>query len=212
MARCTCTAEHEQQRVVLTGGPGAGKTAFLELVRQSLCQHVMVLPESASVLFSGGFPRDDDRDCRRAAQRAIYHVQRELEAVAVTHRAAVVICDRGSIDGLAYWPGDVDDFWEDVGTTREVELARYEAVIHLRTPSSAQGYNHRNPLRTETAEAALAIDARILEVWAGHPHHHVVESSHFYLEKAATALRYLQGQLPACCVNSLQDAGGGDAP
>jgi predicted ATPase len=207
MARCTCTAEHQQRRVVLTGGPGAGKTAFLELVRQSLCQHVMVLPEAASLLFGGGFPRDDDRDCRRAAQRAIYHVQRELEAVAETHHAAVVICDRGSIDGLAYWPGDVADFWPAVGTTRDAELARYQAVIHLRTPSAAQGYNHHNPLRTESAEDAGAIDARILEVWAGHPGLHVVESSHYFLEKAAMALRVLQTQLPACCVNSLQDAG-----
>ncbi|GAA4406710.1 hypothetical protein GCM10023168_22000 [Fodinibacter luteus] len=208
MARCTCTAEHEQKRVVLTGGPGAGKTAFLELVRQSLCQHVMVLPESASLLFSGGFPREDDRDSRRAAQRAIYHVQRELEAVAEVHRSAVVICDRGSIDGIAYWPGDVADFWSGVGTTRNGELARYEAVIHLRTPSATQGYNHHNPLRTESAEAAGAIDARILGVWEGHPHLHVVESSLYFLDKAATALRFLHGQLPPCCVNSLADAGG----
>lgn len=212
MARCTCTAEHQQKRVVLTGGPGAGKTAFLELVRQSLCQHVMVLPESASLLFNGGFPRDDDRDCRRAAQRAIYHVQRELEAVAEVHKAAVVICDRGSIDGLAYWPGDREDFWSDLGTARDIEMARYEAVIHLRTPSAAQGYNHQNPLRTESAEAAVAIDARILEVWAGHPHHHVVEPSHYFLEKAATALRFLHSQLPSCCINSLADAEASQRP
>ncbi len=31
--------------MVLTGGPGAGKTAILELVRRTLCPHVALLPE-----------------------------------------------------------------------------------------------------------------------------------------------------------------------
>ena len=35
----------EPRRVVLTGGPGAGKTAALEMIKQSFCEHVRVLPE-----------------------------------------------------------------------------------------------------------------------------------------------------------------------
>jgi predicted ATPase len=31
---CECAAVHERRRVVLTGGPGAGKTAVLELIRR----------------------------------------------------------------------------------------------------------------------------------------------------------------------------------
>jgi hypothetical protein len=54
----------------------------LELVRQEFCQHMSVLPEAASILFGGGFPRDEDTGERRAAQRAIYYVQRELERCA----------------------------------------------------------------------------------------------------------------------------------
>jgi hypothetical protein len=30
------------------------KTALLELIRQSFCSHVRVLPEAASVVFGGG--------------------------------------------------------------------------------------------------------------------------------------------------------------
>jgi predicted ATPase len=86
----------------LTGGPGAGKTALLEMIRQSFCSHVHVLPEAASIIFGGGFPREDDDRSRRAAQRAIFFVQRELEAIGDSHNAAVVLCDRGTIDGLAY--------------------------------------------------------------------------------------------------------------
>lgn len=46
---------HERRRIVLTGGPGAGKTALLELIRQSFCSHVTVLPEAASIVFGGGW-------------------------------------------------------------------------------------------------------------------------------------------------------------
>ncbi|HET7500979.1 MAG TPA: hypothetical protein VFK02_08255 [Kofleriaceae bacterium] len=49
---------------------------MLALVQQSLCQHLRVLPEAAGILFGGGFPREDGLDARRAAQRAIYFVQR----------------------------------------------------------------------------------------------------------------------------------------
>ncbi len=47
MLACGCAAMHERRRVVLTGGPGAGKTAVLELIRQSFCKHVKVLQEAA---------------------------------------------------------------------------------------------------------------------------------------------------------------------
>ena len=147
---CACREPHPLRRVVLTGGPGAGKTAVLDLIRQSLCEHVKVLPESASIVFGGGFPREASDGLRRAAQRAIFYVQRELETAAATENPAIVLCDRGTIDGAAYWPGP-DTLWSSVGTTRLEQLARYDAVIHLRTPSSAGGYDQRNPLRTESA-------------------------------------------------------------
>src|ERR1044071_7942350 len=102
---CACQAHDARRRVVLTGGPGAGKTAFLELVRQSFCSHVRVLPEAASIVFGGGFPRKDGIAARQAEQRAIFYVERELEAMADAEGAAVVLCDRGTVDGGAYWVG-----------------------------------------------------------------------------------------------------------
>lgn len=151
MTACECSAPHQRRRIVLTGGPGAGKTALLELIRQSFCSHVTVLPEAASIVFGGGFPRHSDPERQRAAQRAIYHVQRQLEITGDSHNAAIVLCDRGTLDGLAYWPGAQGDFWAPLGTDREQELARYDAAIHLRTPTVELGYNHQNPLRTESA-------------------------------------------------------------
>jgi predicted ATPase len=185
--------------VVLTGGPGAGKTALLELVRQSFCEHVLVLPEAAGVVFGGGFPREDDDACRRASQRAIYYVERELEATADAHNPALVLCDRGTVDGLAYWPAPAEGFWSSLETSPELEFGRYDAVIHLRTPDLRHGYNHENPLRTESAAAAATIDERILDAWAGHPRRFVVEPSTDFLDKATRALQLLRRELPECC-------------
>lgn len=185
---------------MLTGGLGAGKTAVLEIARRNFCDHVQVLPEAASVVLGGGFPREASLPIRAAAQRAIYRVQRELERAAVElRRAGVVLCDRGTLDGLAYWPLDEERFFAELGTERGVELARYSAVIHLRTPAADGGYDHRNPLRIETAKEARAIDARLEQAWTGHPRRQIVEAEPDFLGKVARAVALIREQVPPCC-------------
>ena len=203
MRPCHGTPPAFARRVVLTGGPGAGKTAVIELVRRMFCRHVLVLPESAGILFRGGFPRSSRLDQRRAAQRAIFHVQRELEATTEEDEAAVVLCDRGTVDGCAYWPGP-DDYWTAVGSTPATEYARYDRVIHLRVPAGDNGYDTSNPLRIETPEEARAIDDRILAIWSGHPDHHVIEATPDFLEKAHRTFALLLDMLPPACLESVQ--------
>jgi predicted ATPase len=198
MQSCTCAEPHQRRRIVLTGGPGAGKTAVLELIRRYFCSHVTVLPEAAGILFGGGFPRGTTSELRRAAQRAIFYVQRELEAAVDANNPAVSICDRGTIDGVAYWPGP-GDLLSSVGTTSGEQLARYDAVIHLRTPPADSGYNHQNPLRTESALQAAVIDQRIVEAWQQHPRRFFVEATPDFLEKSRVALSILCAELPPCC-------------
>lgn len=201
MTTCACALlEHPCKLVVLTGGPGAGKTAVLEAVRRSFCRHIAVLPEAASVLFGGGFPRRETPAARTSAQRAVYHVQRELERMVIDeHQVAVALCDRGTLDGLAYWPNGEASFWRELGTTRASELARYTAVIHLRTPSQDIGYNQRNPVRTETAEQAAQLDDRILHAWDGHPRRFVVENEPDFIQKLARAVGFIRDEVPECC-------------
>ena len=195
---CQSSDLPEGRRVVLTGGPGAGKTAVLSLIQQSFCEHVKVLPEAATVVFGGGFPRRQEIHSRRAAQRAIFHVQRELEAAVEAESLSVILCDRGTVDGVAYWPGP-NDFWEELKTTMEEQLARYSAVIHLRTPTAQRGYNHQNPLRTESAQEASFIDARIMEAWQAHPRRFIIDADPDFLAKAARVLSILRDELPECC-------------
>ena len=104
----------------------------------------------------------------------------------------------GTVDGGAYWPGP-DSFWKSVGTTIEHELGRYDAVIHLRTPSIAGGYNHANPLRTESARTAAEIDAELLRIWSSHPRRYVVPPTRDFLEKAAKTIAILLAEMPDCC-------------
>jgi predicted ATPase len=185
---------------VVTGGPGAGKTALLELLRKNLCEHAVVLPEAASILWGGGFPRGASIGARKAAQRAIFHIQHEVEDLVWSDDGyAVVLCDRGTIDGAAYWPGSVDEMWAELGTRREKEYSRYAAVIHLETPTTLDGYNHANPLRIETAQEAAAIDARLLEAWSWHPRVLRVAHTARFLDKVAEAERLIRAELPSCC-------------
>jgi hypothetical protein len=187
--------------VVITGGPGAGKTAVLEMARRSFCKHIAILPEAAGIVFGGGFPRLESQSGRCASQRAIYHVQRELEALALgsAKDIAVALCDRGTIDGAAYWPQGEGNYWEGLRTSLDVELQRYAAVIHLRTPDASQGFDHSNPLRKESAEQAAALDSRIADTWSQHPRRVEVPSRTDFLEKARVVLELVRAELPACC-------------
>ncbi len=200
-APCSCKESvHQTKLIAVTGGPGAGKTAILELCLRSFCKHVGVLPEAASMLFGCGFPRFESAPARRAAQRAIYHVQDELQTLVVSEAfLAVGLCDRGTIDGLAYWPGTPESFFKECHTTREREFARFAAVIHLETPSADEGYNHQNPLRTESPAEAQAIDKRIIEAWNGHPNFITVQATEDFMAKAHKAIQVIRSLLPPCC-------------
>jgi predicted ATPase len=202
-APCQCEHKfHDCKLIVITGGPGAGKTAVLKLANQILCEHVVAVPEAATIVFGGGFWRKESLPAKRASQRAIYHVQHELETILLEEKnAAIGLCDRGTIDGLAYWPGEDKEFWLEIKSTHEQELDRYAAVIHLRTPNFDEGYNHSNPVRIESAKEALRLDERIYQAWRKHPNRVVIESTSDFMAKAYTALQAILAELPSCCKN-----------
>lgn len=198
--RCSCKfTTHDTKLIVVTGGPGAGKTAILEMARKHFCQHTAIMPEAASIVFGGGFWRLKENSAMMAAQRAIFYVQREMESLLLAEKKwAVGLCDRGTLDGLAYWPESEELFWSQVGSKKAVEMAHYSSVIHLRTPG-AGSYNHKNVLRIETAEEAHLIDEKIEGIWSGHPHYFQIPSSRSFIEKAQIALEHIQDATPLCC-------------
>ena len=94
-------------RVVLTGGPCGGKTTALARIKARLEEFgflVVTVPETATMLFSGGVPLPSSEASAFAFQKHLLRVQRELEEAFTslargTGRPAVVICDRGLMDG-----------------------------------------------------------------------------------------------------------------
>lgn len=186
--------------IVITGGPGAGKTAFLELVRKISCEHIAFVPEAASLIFQGGFWRLPSDSAKKSAQRAIYHVQNEMEMlVRGENRWNIGLCDRGTLDGLAYWPGTSAEYFSSLGILKEKEYSKYTAVIHLTAPDLEHGYNHQNPLRIESADEALALDKKIQTVWQNHPNYHRISSTDNFFEKVEGALQILRPYLNSCC-------------
>ena len=118
--------------------------------------------------------------------------------MADVEQPAIILCDRGTVDCAAYWIGD-GDLFSAVGSTQGAELARYDAIIHLRTPTSSHAYNRDNPLRIESVQEAAAIDAKIAAQWFEHPRRFVVEPTEDFLHKAARALSLLRAEVPTCC-------------
>jgi ADP-ribose pyrophosphatase YjhB (NUDIX family) len=68
-------------RIALPGGPGGGKTTAADLFRREVGEQVVIVPEAATLVFSGGFPRCSKPESICASQHAIYHVQENLEDV-----------------------------------------------------------------------------------------------------------------------------------
>lgn len=201
-------ATHGTRLIVITGGPGAGKTAVLEMAKKVLCDHVAILPEAASIVFGGGFWRLQSASAKMAAQRAIFHVQTEMENLVVGEdKWTVGLCDRGTVDGLAYWPKDENSFWEMSKSQASEEYQKYFAVIHLRSPTDLFGYNQKNPLRVETAVQASEIDDRIALAWGGHSNYEVIASSENFLTKAESAMKLISRFVPDCCQGGLHEGG-----
>jgi hypothetical protein len=127
---------------------------------------------------------------RRAAQVAIFHVQRNLEDVqAACHPERVLLCDRGTVDGAAYWPGQADEFFSALGTTLAQELARYDEVIFFETAAvGGLSIDSGNRVRTETSAEAVAVDRRLREIWSAHPRFTFVGHNPSFLAKITDGL------------------------
>ena len=181
-------------RIVLTGGPGGGKTTAADLFRREIGDQVVIVPESATTLFAGGFPRVPDADARRSVQRAIFEVQRALEDIqAAMFPDRVLLCDRGTVDGGAYWPDGPDGFFEEMGTSHEAQLARYDVVLFFESAVVAGiEIEGGNRYRIESNDEALALDRRLRTLWSPHPEFHLVPHNASFLRKITTGLAILE--------------------
>lgn len=179
-------------KVAITGGPSGGKTTLIETLKKEFGSQISVVPEAASILYSGGFPRKKSILGRIATQRAIYYTQRELETIAIGEsEKSLLVFDRGSLDSIAYWPNDEDDFFKNIHSTKSEELARYDWVMHLDTASN-ENYDLSNPIRTETHTEALLLNEKIKMAWNGHPRRITIASDGDFLAKITKSIQVIK--------------------
>lgn len=185
--------KNNTRRIVLTGGPGGGKSTSAELIRREVGERIVLVPEAATMLYSGGFPRYDDLEARVATQKAIYAVQRNIEDVQKAQfPERVLLCDRGTLDGAAYWPKDLhEDFFQVMKSSPEAELDRYDAVVFFE--SAAVGdfniIECGNPTRTESNKRAVELDTKLREIWGKHHHFYHIPHQTSFFKKIEMALQ-----------------------
>lgn len=184
-------------RIVLTGGPCGGKSTALARVSARLERfgfRVFLVPEAATLLFSGGASLAGATPEQIVAfQGNLIRLQMSLEDSFIrlaegSGAPSVVICDRGAIDARAYmpdasWQALLDEHGWSVVTLRD---RRYDAVVHMVTAADgAEAFytTSNNTARTETPEQARAIDARLRDAWLGHPHLRVIDNSTDFANK-----------------------------
>lgn len=187
--------------IVITGGPSGGKTTSLIRLNEMLSARgykVFVSSESATKLYKAGMRVGPGEMTVAEFQKAVLLDTIEQEArlldaaahYAAEGKKAVVLCDRGTMDGEAYLDkATFAAMLESLSLDpREVCDKRYDAVIHLRTAAvgAEAAYTlHNNSARKETIEQAKIIDQKTLEAWKTHPHLRVIENTSDFEAKIA---------------------------
>lgn len=184
-------------RIVLTGGPGGGKTTASDLIRREIGDCIIVVPEAATMLFGGGFPRVTEPDAIKAAQKAIFHVQRNIEDIQHSrYPGRVLLCDRGTVDGDVYWPDPKTNFLNEMGTSLEEEFERYDAVIFFETAAMGDlSIEGGNPSRIEDNAKAIELDHRLRDTWSKHPNFYHIPHQGSFMKKLQNALDVFQNVL-----------------
>ena len=194
-------------RIVITGGPCAGKTTAMSWIQNAFTRkgyQVLFVDETATQLSSGGAPWKLTRNNREYQYRVTQLMLAKEEvftAVAKTFEAdkVLVVCDRGALDNRAYMNGEEFGYVLDKLNTSEVELRdHYDAVFHLVTAAKGaeQFYTlANNAARYETVEEAVRSDDSLIAAWTGHPHLRVIDNRYSFNDKMLALIKEISSFL-----------------
>lgn len=179
-------------RIVLTGGPCAGKTTTLALIIEHFTQKgykVFAVPEVPTIFTQAGMDYlTPNKEFFYEGEKATLEVQLLFEdrfyrmAKACTEPCLIVF-DRGTMDISAYMKPEMwEDITSSVGTSTDELIKRYDAIFHLKTAAhgAAQYYNTvTNAQRYEAAteeglQIARMLDDKVMVAWSTHPHRMVI--------------------------------------
>ena len=190
-------------KIVLTGGPCAGKTTALARIVDyfsDMGYYVLTVPEAATLFSQSGVDfLTSNKALFIESERQLMEFQLEvedrLERIAEhSGRKSLIVCDRGTMDLRAYMTREMwADLLETLGqTVVELRDVRYAAVIHMATAAKGAEKFYtlgNNAARSETPEQACAIDDRLMMAWTGHPHLRVVGNDCGFEEKVNRVLK-----------------------
>ncbi len=177
-------------KIVITGGPCAGKTTAMSKVKESFEKegyNVILVPETATELICSGIApwTMDSKTNYQLYQMKLQFEKERIYSEAACHlskcRKLLVILDRGAMDNKAYLTGEqFDTILSALELTEEEILGRYNAVFHLVSAAKGDGEAYSlasNSARTESADEAADIDDRLLTVWENHPYRRIIDNS-----------------------------------
>lgn len=203
----------EIKRIVLTGGPCAGKTTALVRVVDyfsNLGFKVFTVPEVPTLYSLGGWNYlTPNHQLYYEGERAILETQLALEnhfqrMAEVCTKPVLIICDRGTMDISAYMkPEEWDGITSDAGVNSNLLRERYDAILHL--VSAADGAEQyyttaTNSTRYEKADEeglriARELDKKVIKAWTGHPHLRVINNHDDFEKKMNRVLREISNVL-----------------
>ena len=176
-------------KVVITGGPCAGKSTAMSWVQKAFSQMgyvVLFVPETATELITGGvapWTCGNNTEFQKCLLSLQMEKERVFEAAAKGMNAEkiLIVCDRGALDNKAYMSREEFEKVLQDAKVNEVELRdQYDAVFHLVTAAKgAQEFytTTNNEARKESVEEAARLDNKLIDAWTGHPHFRVIDNS-----------------------------------
>lgn len=198
---------NEIKRIVLTGGPCAGKTTALVKVIEhftSLGFKVFTIPEVPTIFSQAGMNYlTENKALFYEGEKATLEMQLAFEDKFMRMadqctEPTVVVCDRGTMDISAYMSAEMwDEITAAVGTTSVELRQRYDAVLHLvsaadgaeqfyTTANNAQRYEQMNE---EGLRIARELDKKVIKAWTGHPHLRVINNHEDFDKKLNRVLK-----------------------
>ena len=189
------------KKIVITGGPCAGKTTAMGWIKEAFTDHdytVLFVPETATELITGGVA---PWTCGTNAEYQQCQVELQLTKERLFEQAArtmpgrkiLIVCDRGGMDNWAYMnEEESQQVLRYLNTTKEALLSRYDAVFHLDT--AARGIQNaytlaNNGARIETPAQAVALDDRTRAAWCDHPYYRIIQSGEDFVAKMKSLIQ-----------------------